>query len=251
MEVCNAAHKPSCPLGRRQPPKPDIARDAQRAPIWFDVAVDGEGWFAIASAAQMRCNGPSIDGCVSGGWMDDLSELIRKLQSGDADAREKLFAAAYSELKKLARSRLRDGGRNTFLDTTALVHESYLRFLNSNALRSHDRRAFFAYASQVMRSVIVDSVRERQAERRGGDLTELTLDTQIAANLPAGEEQVLNVHEALLALEAVEPRLAKVVEMRYFGGYTELEIAEALGLTERTVRRDWDKARLLLMASLR
>ena len=183
--------------------------------------------------------------------MDDLSELIRKVQFGDADAREKLFAAAYGELKKLARSRLRDGGRNTFLDTTALVHESYLRFLNGNALRSDDRRAFFAYASQVMRSVIVDSVRERQAERRGGDLTELTLDTQIAANLPAGEKQVLDVHEALLALEQAEPRLAKVVEMRYFGGYTELEIAEALDLTERTVRRDWDKARLLLMASLR
>lgn len=183
--------------------------------------------------------------------MDDLSELIRKLQSGDAGAREKLFAAAYGELKKLARSRLRDGGRNTFLDTTALVHESYLRFLNSNALRSDDRRAFFAYASQVMRSVIVDSVRERRAERRGGDLTELTLDTQIAANLPSGEEQVLNVHEALLALEQAEPRLAKVVEMRYFGGYSEVEIAEALELTERTVRRDWDKARLLLMAALR
>jgi RNA polymerase sigma factor (TIGR02999 family) len=183
--------------------------------------------------------------------MDGLGELIRHVQSGDAGARARLFAAAYGELKKLARSRLRDGGRNTFLETTALVNESYLRFVKSGQLRIEDRRAFFAYASKIMRSVIIDSVRERQAERRGGDVTELTLDTQIAANLPAGEAEILQVHEALLTLEATEPRLAKVVEMRYFGGYSEIEIAEALGLTERTVRRDWDKARLLLMNSLR
>jgi RNA polymerase sigma factor (TIGR02999 family) len=98
--------------------------------------------------------------------------------------------------------------------------------------------------------VIVDSVRERQAERRGGDLTELTLNTAISSSLPANEQQMLDVHEALDALEQAEPRLAKVVEMRYFGGYTEIEIADALDLTERTVRRDWDKARMLLLAML-
>jgi RNA polymerase sigma factor (TIGR02999 family) len=102
-----------------------------------------------------------------------------------------------------------------------------------------------------MRSVVIDSVREHQALRRGGDLVQLTLDTQLSDALPSGEAEILHVHEALLALEAAEPRLAKVVEMRYFGGYSEIEIAEALGLTERTVRRDWDKARLLLMSSLK
>jgi RNA polymerase sigma factor (TIGR02999 family) len=183
--------------------------------------------------------------------MSDLTELISQLASGDASARERLFAAAYPELRKLARSRLRDGGRNTYLDTTALVHEAYLRFRDGGRLRTEDRRAFFAYASRVMRSVIIDEVRERQALRRGGDLAEVTLDTQAAAGLPAGEEQLLNVHEALLTLEATEPRLAQVVEMRYFGGYSESEIADALGLTDRTVRRDWDKARLLLFALLK
>jgi RNA polymerase sigma factor (TIGR02999 family) len=183
--------------------------------------------------------------------MSDLTELIAQLVSGDASARERLFAAAYPELRKLARSRLRDGGRNTYLDTTALVHEAYLRFRDGGRLRTEDRRAFFAYASRVMRSVIIDEVRERQALRRGGDLAEVTLDTQAAAGLPAGEEQLLNVHEALLTLEATEPRLAQVVEMRYFGGYSESEIADALGLTDRTVRRDWDKARLLLFALLK
>ena len=183
--------------------------------------------------------------------MSSLTELIQEVAGGDLAARDKLFAAAYSELRKLARSRLRDGGRNTFLETTALVHESYLRFIKTGQLRIEDRRAFFGYASKVMRSVIIDSVRERQAERRGGDLAEMTLDTQVAADLPPGEAEIMHVHEALLALEQAEPRLAQVVEMRYFGGYSELEIAEVLGVTERTVRRDWDKARLLLMSALK
>lgn len=183
--------------------------------------------------------------------MNSITELIQEVASGNQAARDALYAAAYDELRKLARSRLRDGGRNTFLDTTALVHESYLRFLKTGQLRIEDRRAFFSYASKVMRSVIVDSVRERQAERRGGDLVEVTFDTQAGAGLPSGEAEVLRVHEALLALEQADPRLATVVEMRYFGGYSETEIAEALDVTERTVRRDWDKARLLLMAALR
>ncbi len=183
--------------------------------------------------------------------MSDISDLIRRVNAGEPGAQDALFASAYAELRKLARSRLRDGGRNTVLDTTALVHESYLRFLNSGQLRSDDRRAFFAYASRVMRSVIIDAVRERQAERRGGDLQRLTLNTQIADSVPAGEDELLQVNEALEALAQSEPRLAKVVEMRYFGGYSEQEIAEALGLTDRTVRRDWDKARLLLGAMLK
>jgi RNA polymerase sigma factor (TIGR02999 family) len=102
-----------------------------------------------------------------------------------------------------------------------------------------------------MRSVIIDAVRERRAERRGGDLVEVTLNTQAAAGLPVGEEEILNVHDALLALEEAEPRLAHVVEMGYFGGDSEAEIGEALGLTERTVRRDWEKARMLLLAMLK
>ena len=128
--------------------------------------------------------------------MDDLSKLIRKAKPRRLRRARPALAAAYGELRKLARSRLRDGGRNTFLDTTALVHESHLRFLSIGQLRLEDRRAFFAYASKVMRSVIVDSVRERQAERRGGDLTVLTLDTQMAAALPSGEAEVLHVHGA-------------------------------------------------------
>lgn len=179
-----------------------------------------------------------------------ITLLLARARQGDAAARNELFSAAYGELKLLARARLRDGGRNTVLDTGSLVHESYLRFIRSGQLLAEDRRAFFAYASRVMRSVIVDSARERLAERRGGDLARLTLTTQVAAEMVDGEDSILRVHEALEVLEHAEPRLAQIVEMRFFGGYTEQEIAEALEVTERTVQRDWGKARLLLQAAM-
>jgi RNA polymerase sigma factor (TIGR02999 family) len=183
--------------------------------------------------------------------MTQLTELLRRMQSGDSQARDALFAAAYTELQRLARARLRDGGRSAVLDTTCLVHESYLRFVNAGDLRAEDRRAFFAYASRVMRSVIVNSVRDRLAEKRGGDWRPLTLSTKLAAQMADGAETVLKVHEALDDLEKAEPRLAQVAQMRYFGGYSEQEIAETLDITERTVQRDWEKARLILAESLR
>jgi RNA polymerase sigma factor (TIGR02999 family) len=183
--------------------------------------------------------------------MASLATLLQGVRDGVPGARDALFSATYGELRQLARARLRDGGRGTVLDTTALVHESYLRFIRAGQLQAESRRAFFAYASQVMRSVIVDFVRERLAERRGGDLERLTLSTHVQDSVPAGEDEVLRVHEALQSVAAAEPRLAQVVEMRYFGGFNESEIADALGVTERTVRRDWDKARRLLSAMLR
>jgi RNA polymerase sigma factor (TIGR02999 family) len=182
--------------------------------------------------------------------MDDIKSLIAKVNAGEPGAQDALFSAAYAELRKLARARLHDGGRNTCLDTTTLVHESYLRFIRHGELRSEDRRAFFGYASRVMRSVIVDSVRERQAQMRGGDLQRVTLNTQLVDGLPAGEDELLRINDALEALAKTQPRLAKIVEMRYFGGYTDVEVAEALELNEKTIRRDWDKARLLLTAML-
>jgi RNA polymerase sigma factor (TIGR02999 family) len=183
--------------------------------------------------------------------MNQLTELLGRIQAGDTTARDTLFATAYGELHRMARARLRDGGRDCVMDTTCLVHESYLRFVNSGELRAEDRRAFFAFASQVMRSVIVNSVRERIAQKRGGDSRPLTLSSGLAANVPDGEDIVLKVHEALDELAQADPRLATVAQMRYFGGYSEKEIAETLDVTERTVQRDWEKARLILAAALR
>ena len=183
--------------------------------------------------------------------MAQITTLLRQMQAGDIAARDALFAATYDDLRRLARSRLRDGGRNVLLETTSLVNESYLRLAKVGELRVEDRRSFFAYASRVMRSVIVDSARERLAERRGGGLPPLTLSTELLDKLPAGEQTILDVHEALEVLAQADSRLAQVVEMRYFGGYSEQEIAQTLDVTERTVRRDWEKARLILAVALR
>lgn len=197
--------------------------------------------------AASALSSPLSDPCKTRGHsMSQLTELLGRLQSGDPEARAALFAAAYTELHRLARSRLRDGGRSVVLDTSCLVHEAYLRFASAGELRAEDRRAFFAYASQVMRSVILNSVHERMAQKRGGDWQPLTLSTQLAADVADDQETILKVHEAMEALERAEPRLAQVAQMRYFGGYSEQEIAETLGITERTVRRDWEKARLIL-----
>jgi len=182
--------------------------------------------------------------------MGELTNLLLRASAGDESAREQLFAVAYSDLRIQARARLRGGGRNTLLDTTSLVHESFLRFLQAGKLERADRGHFFAYAASVMRSVIVDFARHQQAERRGGDLQRVTLDTDLGDKLAAEETQVVQVHEALERLERADPRLAKVVEMRYFVGMSEAEIGQALGITERTVQRDWQRARLLLAVAL-
>ncbi len=180
-----------------------------------------------------------------------LTELIHLAAKGDAEAADRLFAATYAELHKLARARLRAGGRNTLLDTSSLVHESYLRFVGAGRLGLADRIHFMRWAGRVMRSVIVDFARRRKADRRGGGMTRITLTTQIDAQSLSGEDEILRVHEALDELAVLDARMAQVVEMRYFGGMTEPEIAEALGITDRTVRRDWEKARLLLREALK
>ena len=162
------------------------------------------------------------------------------------------WAAAYPELKKIARARLYAAGTPQGLNTTALVNESFLRLGGRvGQLQFNSHGHFYAYAAQVMRSVVVDLVRQRQAERRGGGNAEVTLDTVVQMGLQADDgADALRVDEALTALATVEPRLAQVVEMRYFAGMTDGEIAQVLGLTDRTVRRDWDKARLLLRSML-
>jgi RNA polymerase sigma factor (TIGR02999 family) len=179
-----------------------------------------------------------------------LTMLLERVRGGDKAARDALFAAAYQELRRLAHARLGDGGRNTVLATTALVHESYLRLVQTGELKIDDRRAFFGYASQVMRSVIVDSARRRLAERRRGETPDQTLSTDLAQDFGQDDGGIVRVHEALLDLEKADVRVARMVEMRFFGGYSDGEIAEALDVTERTVQRDWEKAKVLLGAIL-
>lgn len=161
-----------------------------------------------------------------------------------------LFPALYNELRRLARSRLAAGGRHTLLDTASLVHEAYLRMQRDGGVTLNDREHFLAYAATTMRSVVIDFVRRRNADRRGGGMEHVTLDTRAAEQLGASDDEILAVHDALETLAKVDPRLVSVVEMRYFAGLSDAEIASALGLSDRTVRRDWDRARLLLAEML-
>ncbi len=160
-----------------------------------------------------------------------------------------LWSGLYGDLKQLARSRLRRSGPITLLDTTGLVNDAYLRMSAGRRPGYGNSQEFLAYASRVMRSVVIDMVRERQAERRGGDAERITLNTEVIGGV-AAEEELVQIDQALENLAKLEPRLCQVVEMRYFGGFTEAEVGAALGLTDRTVRRDWEKARLILRTML-
>lgn len=182
--------------------------------------------------------------------MRDITQLLKAAATGDPDASEQVVAALYDDLRRLARKHLRPGGAHTLLDTTGLVHEVWLRLADPQGKDYPDRGRFLAYAARAMRSVVIDLLRARQAERRGGGVALLTLDTAIAEQTPHAQDQVVRVHEALEELAQAEPRLAQVVEMRYFAGLGERDIALALGITERTVQRDWQKARLFLATSL-
>jgi RNA polymerase sigma factor (TIGR02999 family) len=182
--------------------------------------------------------------------MGEITVLIQRAGEGDAQARDAVFSMLYGDLRKLAHARIGQNSRHTLLNTTAVVHEAYLRLNQAGALNAEDKNHYLAYASHAMRSVIVDFVRARAAERRGGDVQHVTLTPQISDVSASDETQILKVHEALEELAAVDPRAVQVVEMKYFAGLSESEVAAALGVSERTVCRDWQKARYLLAAAL-
>jgi len=182
--------------------------------------------------------------------MGDVTTLLGAVGTGaSADAGE-LFQLLYLELRSLASHQSRRHADSP-LHTTTLVHEAYLRFHSSGELQVEDRRHFLAYASHVMRSIIVDHARSKLAEKRGAGSSPVTLNTEIVNSLTASNTEVMQVHDALSELAALDERLAKIVEMKYFGGMTEEEIADVLELSVRTVQRDWEKAKLFLSASLR
>ena len=163
---------------------------------------------------------------------------------------DELFPVLYAELRRLARSRLAGGGRNVLLDTTALVHESFLRLQGTGMVQIKDREHFMAYAATTMRSVVIDFVRRRHSEKRGGGVEHITLNTEAGELLGASDDEIMEVHNALESLAKIDARLVKVVEMRYFAGLSDQEIASALDVSTRTVGRDWERARLLLAGML-
>ena len=181
-----------------------------------------------------------------------ITMLLRQAKQGDRAALDQVFESLYPDLRRVARARLHQQGRPESMNTTVLVHESFMRLAGTASLRLEDRKHFFAYAAKTMRSVIIDAAREHLAERRGGGAEHVTLDGTAAQQVPASSasDDLLRVNDALQQLEALDPELAELVEMRYFGGYSEAEIAELKGVNERTVRRRWDKARAWLYVAL-
>lgn len=183
--------------------------------------------------------------------MGEVTLLIERARDGSREAFDRIFELLYPELRQIAHRRLARGTRDGPLDTTALVNECYLKFIQRESLTPADRAHFLAYSATVMRSIIVDAARAANTERRGGDALQVTLNTDVMELLPNPADEILDVHAALQDLARIDERLARVVEMRYFGGMEEAEIAETLGVSTRTIRRDWDKARLLLAHALK
>ena len=178
--------------------------------------------------------------------MSEVAAALDRIPLSDTAALDAAFAAYYPELKRIAHARLRGSGLQGYMQTTALVHDSYLKLAAAPQREFADRLRFLAYASRALRSIVIDLVREQRAQRRGGDLALVTLDTAAGEGIPESVD-VETVNAALDDLAKLDPGLARLVEMRFFGGLTELEIAEATGISERTVRREWAKARALLL----
>jgi RNA polymerase sigma factor (TIGR02999 family) len=186
---------------------------------------------------------------VSGTLPAEVTRLLIAWREGDGEAPGELFTLLYEELHALAHAQLRRRGRQQSLATTGLVHETYLKLAHQSRLDLRDRGHFLSLAARAMRQVVVDHARRRAADKRGGDAVADVLDERaVAADVPSVD--ILALDEVLSRLESVDPRLSRIVEMRFFAGFSVEETAAALELSERTVKRDWQKARAFLYAEL-
>lgn len=177
-----------------------------------------------------------------------LTLWLARARQGDAAAADAVLAAVYAPLKQLAHARLRHGHRDAF-QTTELVHDAWLKLAGNRELAPNDRRHLMGLAARAMRQILIDHVRQRQSVKHGGQEQRVTLTGSIAS-ADAAQIEVLRLDELLRALQAFDPRAARMVELRYFGGYDEIEIAELLEVSVRTVRRDWRRTRAWLKTEL-
>jgi RNA polymerase sigma factor (TIGR02999 family) len=179
----------------------------------------------------------------------EVTALLQAWQRGDAGALERLLPLVYDELRRVARARLRDERPGHTLQATALVHEAYLRLIGPGAVTPRSRTQLFAMAARLMRQILVDHARKKQARKRGGHATVITLHD----STPAPEIKLVDVlalEEALVELTALDPRLCQVVELKFFAGLNIDETAEALTVSTATVERDWTAARAWLYQRL-
>jgi RNA polymerase sigma factor (TIGR02999 family) len=180
---------------------------------------------------------------------DTLATLVARAGKGDEAAKGALFASLYADLHRLAQAQLRRSGGQPTLSTTTLLHEAYLDIAKRDVAAFPDRNRFLAYASRAMRGLVINYVRNRQVQKRGGDLTFVELNENSAATPDRGAE-LEALGAALDSLTALQPDLAELVDLKFFCGFSFSEIGAMRGVSERTVQRDWAKARLLLHRSL-
>lgn len=176
-----------------------------------------------------------------------VTQLLARARAGDAQALDAAYVAVYDELKRAARLQLRR--MHDAFQTTALVHEAYLKLAGGAQLVAVDRNHLLALSARAMRQVLVDHARARKADKRGGGQDALTLTASIGSGDQAAVE-VLALDQLLASLHKVDERAAQIVELRYFGGYSEIEIARMLDISDRTLRRDWRKARAFLLSEM-
>jgi RNA polymerase sigma factor (TIGR02999 family) len=180
----------------------------------------------------------------------EITNLLRAWSGGDEAALGRLAEHVYAELRIMARRYMKNERQGNTLQTTALVNEVYLRLIDVSKVEWQERAQFFAMAARMMRRILVDAARARGSHKRGGNAPKVNIDeTALLSSAP--DRAILAVDEALTALSLLAPRQASVVELRYFGGFTEEEIVAALKISQRTVRRDWDVARAWLVRELR
>jgi RNA polymerase sigma factor (TIGR02999 family) len=182
--------------------------------------------------------------------MNDLAIALEKIEAEHGAALDEAFHAWYPELKRIAHARLYRDGHGGLMQTTALVHDAYIKLSAGPQRQFANRLQFLAYASRTLRSIVVDTIRDDRALRRGGNINHITLDTAVQEGLNAAVD-IEPINTAMDELARLEPALARLVEMRFFGGMTVAEIAEALGMSDRSLYREWSKARLLLLTLMK
>jgi RNA polymerase sigma factor (TIGR02999 family) len=179
-----------------------------------------------------------------------ISELVASADRGDRGAADALFTTLYGELHRLARRELARRGAGVTLGATTLLHDAYLDISRREGTSFPDRNRFMGYAARVMRGLIVDYARSRRAQKRGGQFEITSIDTDVAGALP-GATELSQLGDALDELASVDERLARIVDLKFFCGFAFGEIAAMTGVSERTVQRDWEKARIYLHRVLR
>jgi RNA polymerase sigma-70 factor, ECF subfamily len=179
----------------------------------------------------------------------DITQLLTKMTSGDHQAGSALVPLVYDELRRLARRYMRHERPDHTLQGTALVHEAYLRLIDQREITWQNRAHFFGVAAQVMRRILVDHARAKLAHKRGGAQQKISLDVAVAFT-PEQSEQLLALNEALKRLSHLDPRQDRIVELKFFGGLTDEEVAVVLGISTRTVKRDWSVAKAWLFREL-